>query len=390
MKPIYYLTAFSFVNHTALAAARVLVALYGVFLGASATVIGILVALFALLPMLAAVPMGRLADRRPARGLLTLLTLMMSAGLLVPFFWQHTAALFVTGTMVGGAYFAINILTSTLAGRHGGPGERAANFSWVNLGIAAGNGVGPLLAGFAIDHIGFRAAVLCAAFFPLLSLMLILFNRLPELDSVPRQPKPGTKRGGVMELLMHPEMFPVYMMGVYFMLSWDIFLVMTPVYGAELHISASSIGVIVSAYSLAVFVVRVLTVPMSRLFTPWQIMLLSLGLSAIAMLGYGLVGTVPLMILCAFVLGFGQGLGTPMAQTALFDCSPPDRYSEALGLRVSVGMACQFVLPLIAGSVASLIGVAPIFWLVGLILLIGAYLERRRWNSKIGTGTGGN
>ena len=387
MKPIYYLTAFSFVNHTALAAARVLVALYGVFLGASATIIGILVALFALLPMIAAVPFGRMADRRAARGLLTVLTLLMSAGLLVPFFWQHTAALFVTGTLVGGAYFAINILTSTLAGRHGGPGERAANFSWVNLGIAAGNGVGPLFAGFAIDHIGFRAAVLCIALFPLMTLLLIVFNRLPELDSVPRQPKPGAKRGGVMELLMHPEMFPVYMMGVYFMLSWDIFLVMTPVYGAELHISASNIGIIVSAYSVAVFVVRVLTVPMSRLFTPWQIMLLSLGLSAVAILGYGLVSTVIPLVLLAFVLGFGQGLGTPMAQTALFECSPPDRYSEALGLRVSVGMACQFILPMLAGSVASLIGIAPIIWLVGVVLLIGAYAERRRWSSKIGTAT---
>ena len=138
---------------------------------------------------------------------------------------------------------------------------------------------------------------------------------------------------------------------------------------------------------MAVFVVRVLTVPMSRLFTPWQIMLLSLGLSAVAILGYGLVSTVIPLVLLAFVLGFGQGLGTPMAQTALFECSPPDRYSEALGLRVSVGMACQFILPMLAGSVASLIGIAPIFWLVGVVLLIGAYAERRRWSSKIGTAT---
>ena len=37
-----------------------------------------------------------------------------------------------------------------LAGRHGGPGQRPVNFSWVGIGVSAANGAGPLIADLAL------------------------------------------------------------------------------------------------------------------------------------------------------------------------------------------------------------------------------------------------
>ena len=106
-------------------------------------------------------------------------------------------------------------------------------------------------------------------------------------------------------------MFPVYFMGVLFMLAYDIFIVMTPVYGAQLKLSASQIGIVLSTFSIAVFAMRALAAPISRHFTPWQVMLISLGISAAGLAVYGLVEAVPLLMLCAFAMGVGNAFGTP-------------------------------------------------------------------------------
>jgi MFS family permease len=382
MKPIHYLTAFNFLNHSAFAGGRVLVALYAVFLGASPTMVGLLVGLFAAVPMVGSVPLGRMADRHRARKPLILYITLSSTGLLICALWQDTAALMVTGAVVGASYIALNIICTALAGRHGDSAQRPINFTWLGLGTSAANTLGPLSAGFAIDHLGFRAAALIMTALPLISLPLVLLGRLPGQDTLPAQPKAGTKRGRPTELLFHPGMFPVYLMGVYFMLAWDIFLVMTPVYGKSLGISASSIGIIIATYSAAVFVMRLFAGPVARAFTPWQAMLLSLALTALVCIIYGLVSQVWLLIVCAFLMGACQSFAAPMAQTALFENSPRERYSEAMGLRMSLGMAAQFILPLIAGVLASIVGVQAIFWIVGVAMLAGGWVYRGRWGQK--------
>lgn len=379
MKPIHYLVAFNCLNHSAFSGSRVLVALYAVFLGESPTMVGFLIGLFAVVPIVSSVPMGRMADRRRAREPLLLFILVSAAGILISALWQHSLALMITGSVVGASYIGLNIICASLAGRHGDARQRPVNFTWLGLGTSAANTLGPMAAGFAIDHIGFRAAALLMASLPLLSLPLVLLGKVPEQDTQPPPAKPGARRGRPTELLLHPGMFPVYLMGVYFMLGWDIFLVMTPVYGKQLGISASEIGTIIAMYSVAVFVMRLFTGPLARTFTPWQAMLLSLALTALLCILYGFLSQVWLLFVCAFLMGACQSMAAPMAQTALFEISPRERYSEAMGLRMSLGMACQFVLPLIAGLLADFVGVQAIFWIVGVAMLAGGWVYRGYW-----------
>ena len=108
----------------------------------------------------------------------------------------------------------------------------------------------------------------------------------------------------------------------------------------------------------------------------------SLALTAGVCIIYGLVSQVWLLIVCAFLMGACQSFAAPMAQTALFENSPRERYSEAMGLRMSLGMACQFVLPLLAGVLASFVGVLAIFWVVGVAMLAGGWVYRGYWKQS--------
>lgn len=383
MKPIHYLVAFITLNHGTLAAARVAVSLYAVHLDASPSVVGILVALFSVIPTLACVPVGRLVDRAGARKPILICTLLASAGVVLPFFWEGMTALFITGLIVGGACFALYIVNSGLTGRYGQPEERTANFAQMHLGIAVSNGVGPLIAGFGIDYLGFAHTFLLIAMLPLLSLSFMLLGMLHKLDEIAAPVKEESKPSFV-ELLRDQRMFPIYVMAVYFMLAWDIFMVMTPLYGAQLQLSASQIGIVISTFSMAVFAVRIFTTPLARRFTTWQLMLLSLGVAGTSMLGFGLVSAMPLLMLFAFGMGFGQGMGSPVGSAALYEVAPAHRVTEALGLRMAVTTACQTGLPLVAGGVSSLIGVAPLFWLAGAVIFAGVWHYRGHWHGGHG------
>lgn len=380
MKPIHYLIAFITLNHTALAAARVAVPLYAIHLQASPAVVGIIAGLFAIVPTLASVPIGRLVDRIGTRPPFVVCQVLMICGAVLPFFWADSVpVLYLTALLFGGAYFALFIVNTALGGYYGKPEERSSNFTQMSLGFAIANGAGPLLGGFAIDHSGFRQSFLLLAMPSLIAFALFLLGRLPQRGPAGAYGKTAAKRS-VLDLWRNTRLRPIFMISIYFMLFWDIFLVMSPIYGAQLHMSASAIGTVIGTYSAASFIVRIFIAPLVRRFTPLQLLLMSQALGAIAMLAFGLSSTVALLIVCAFIMGAGQGVGGPMVTTAVYEASPPERVGEAIGVRMSVGMACQAFLPLLAGAAASAAGVAPIFWITALVLMFGVWQYRAQWH----------
>ncbi len=77
---------------------------------------------------------------------------------------------------------AFQLAAQTATGEFGGLARRARNFTLLSLGFSVSGFVGPLAAGFAIDHFGFRAAFALFAVVPLIPLA-VLANRRFELPA---------------------------------------------------------------------------------------------------------------------------------------------------------------------------------------------------------------
>ncbi|HVL37419.1 MAG TPA: MFS transporter, partial [Burkholderiales bacterium] len=135
-------------------------------LGASEFTVGLLIALFAALPMLLSVSAGRLVDRAGPRRPLGAAFVALALGAALPFAVPRLETLFVSSTLVGTAFMYVHIAMNSVFGAHGSPERRAVNFAWLALGFSISNTLGPLVAGFAIDGLGHAAAMLCLAAFP--------------------------------------------------------------------------------------------------------------------------------------------------------------------------------------------------------------------------------
>ena len=155
--------------HAAMAGQRMAAPLQALQQGHSAWSVGVLLALFAALPVVTALASGRMADRhgyhRPVRAAVA--CTMLGAGLALvacalPGWWQFAllcvgAALSGVGTNIG--LIAIQRAAGQLAGDST---ERLRVFSWLGMAPSLANVVGPVAAGFMIDAAGFAAAAFLA------------------------------------------------------------------------------------------------------------------------------------------------------------------------------------------------------------------------------------
>ena len=133
---IYLTFALALLNMASVRAGRVLLPLYALHLGAQPFGVGVLAATFSAFPMLLSWPIGRLSDRFGSRWLLIFGAAGGACGMLVPFFAQHLAALYVAAAMNGISFAFYNVSLQNLVGLLSKPHERARNFSNFSLVLA--------------------------------------------------------------------------------------------------------------------------------------------------------------------------------------------------------------------------------------------------------------
>jgi predicted MFS family arabinose efflux permease len=376
LKPLAYFVLLTVLSHVGFVGSRITVSLSAINLGASPLEIGVLMALYAVIPMLLAVQAGRLVDRVGAFRPIAVAGVVVAAGILLPFAFHGLPVLFVSSTIVGTAFMMQHIALNHVIGNLGAPSERPVNFSWFALGYSVSGFLGPLLAGFAIDLAGHAAAFLMLALPPAAGTALLLWKRgVPGRSQVPKE---DAARHRVTDLLRNPRLLPVFLFSGLLATGWDMYTFVIPIYGTRIGLSPSTIGIIMSSFALATFVVRLAMPSVARRLSEWTVVCTALAIAGTAYSLFPLVTQVPFLIALSFLLGLGLGCAQPMIMAALYAASPPGRQGEVVGMRTTVINASQTFLPLAFGAVGTALGMAPILWTMAVALLLGSFLASKR------------
>src|SRR5205809_4342447 len=108
-------------GHLCFVGARMTTTLFALRLGASEFTVGVLVALFALLPMFLSVTAGRLIDRLGPRRPLAVALALLAMAVALPFLWPKVATLYLSSTLAGTAFMFAHIAMNSVFGAHGTP-----------------------------------------------------------------------------------------------------------------------------------------------------------------------------------------------------------------------------------------------------------------------------
>ncbi|HET7096056.1 MAG TPA: MFS transporter [Casimicrobiaceae bacterium] len=362
-------------NHTVLSGSRVIVSLDALSMGASPFTVGVLMALYALLPMLLSVAAGRVSDRVDYRWPMRIGSALVAIGAVLPIAFPGFPALFASALLIGVGFMAFQIAAQSATGEVGGLKRRTRNFTLLSLGFSISGFIGPLVAGFAIDHFGFRAAFALFALIPLIPITALSGRRF---DLPARAPHAGPKHhGGMLALLRHRTLRRVFAMNALLSMSWDLHSIFVPIYGERIGLSASEIGVLLSAFAAATFAVRFFMGRIARRLTEHQVLTGALLLAGAVYLVYPLSTSMLGLLALSFTLGLGLGSGQPMVLSLLHTHAPPGRVGEAAGVRLSLINAMSVGVPLALGAVGSSVGIGPVFWSVGTCLVTCGFVAKR-------------
>jgi MFS family permease len=367
-----YFVALNALGHLAFVGARMTTTLFALELGASQFTVGVLMSLFAVLPMALSVSAGRLIDRTGPRRPLAAALAALACGAALPFAFPSVHTLYISTTLVGTSFMFVHIAMNSVFGAYGSPEQRAINFSWLAIGFSISNSIGPLVAGYAIDGLGHAAAFLLLAVFPLGALALLLARKRP----LPRPERAGVRERGVLALLRIAELRGTLLVSGLLAMGWDLFNFLIPLYGSSIHLPAKTIGAILASFALATFTVRLFMPFLIGRVQQWTVITAALALSGASYLAFPLVSEVPFLIALSFVLGLGLGSAQPMIMSLLYEASPPGRQGEAVGLRTTLLNGSHTLIPLLSGALSAAAGMAPVFWVLAACLLGGAWFVR--------------
>lgn len=376
--------AFVVLTHTAFGAARVTASLYALSNKASPFTVGVLLALYALVPALLAVRAGRWLDEvGPFRPLL-LGTVMMTAGAMLPAAFSYATAdvapLLVASALLGTGFMYVQMTMQNLVGIMSAPGNRPAAFSMLALGFSTSGLIAPVASGFLIDSVGHRVTFALIFFLMIISVVILLLQR--ALLPAPHPHAVTTEARNPFDLLRFPAVRNVLIVSGMISMSWDLQQFLIPVYGTSIGLSASQIGLVLGSFAAATFAIRLAMPTLSRRYREWQVLLFTLITAAIGFALIPFFTTLAPLMAAAFLLGLGLGAAQPNVMSLLHDRSPAGRVGEALGVRTTIMNSSHVILPLVFGAFGSVLGAGPAFWLMASMLGAGGWTAWRRMNME--------
>ena len=376
---VYLILLVVLCNVICLRASRIMVSLFAIELGAPQYLIGVMIGLYALFPALLAVYAGRLSDRKGPHLPMLGGSAGAVAGMLIPFAVPTMPALAVSAVVFGVAFIFYHVAVQNMLGAISSDETRTRNFSNYSLMISAGGFFGPLGAGISIDHFGHRMTYPFVALFAMFPLLLLATSRALRETRAAHPEGEGGSSGShaTLDLWRHRPLRGPLIGSTAVLTGTDLFEFYMPIYGHSIGLSAAQSGLVLSMVGVAAFTVRMIMPALARRTGEVRLLAFTLFLGAAAFVVFPLFKSMLVLTLFGFLLGLSLGCGQPLSTILIYAHSPPGRTGEALGLRLAINNAMHVIIPVAAGSVGSIFGVAPVFWANALLMAGGGTLVRR-------------
>ncbi len=365
--------------HACMAGMRMASPLLALRDGYSAASVGVLLSLFALTQVFLSLPAGRFADRHGLKRPVAISVIASALGAFIAFLFPVFPVLCLSALVTGGATGAASIALQRHVGRSAeNTTELKRLFSWLSIGPAVSNFVGPLAAGLLIDHAGvwlggqaadtngYRGAFLLMALLPLATWFWIRHTL-----EMPGQKAADALPTRAWDLLREPMMRRLMVVNWLMASCWDVHTFVVPIIGHERGMSASAIGAILGGFAIAATVVRSVMPMFASRLREGTVVSTAMGATAALFFVYPFMNTPLAMGICSMLLGLSLGSVQPMIMSTLHQITPPNRHGEALGLRLVAINASSVVMPLVFGAAGAVVGISGVFWCVGVVAGLG-------------------
>lgn len=355
-------------------------------LGAGPVTIGVVTAVYALLPLVTALWLGRISDRMSSLRLMLVAGVVAlgagGAGLALA---SNVVVVAASSALLGMGHLSFTVAGQTSIARTASNDQLDAGFGWFTASYSVGQMAGPLLGG---GLLGTASVTGSAQSLGRVELALWVGAVMAAAALLPVILKPRTAtlrpvvvdddapRASVGKILRTGGVVPYMLASLGLLAMIDILAAFLPVVGEEAGVAPLVIGVLLAVRGGASILSRVALPWLSRRYQRKTLLKASLLISAVTLALPPLVIDIQwVAALSLAVGGFFLGLGQPLTMSMITTAVPDHWRGSALAVRLMANRVGQVAMPLVAGVVAAPLGPAAAIWL-GCGVLAATGVER--------------
>lgn len=384
---LWILIGAALLTQTALNLARPVVSYKVIALGGNATAVGLATAVYATLPVVAALWLGRVTDRRVSLGGLVVTgALLLSAASAMLALAPDLLWIGAASAVLGMGHLVFTIAGQTAIARYAPVSRLDAGFGWFTAAFSGGQLIGPLLAGLLLGHgpepagdgrmAAINSSLLLAAAIAAAAAPL-MFAYAPGAGR--QQERPGAQgapaeRGPLpaepaLRILRRPGVAWNMFAAMALLATIDILVAFLPLLAEERGVAPVVVGILLAVRACASIVSRLMLSWLLQRFSRHQLLVASLlGAGAALLFTPVLLESFWAAALALAVGGLLLGLGQPLTMSLITQAVRPESRGAALALRLLGNRVGQVGFPLAAGLLAAPLGPAGAVWFSCLVL----------------------
>lgn len=340
--------------------------------------IGLVSAVFSLLPVLLAVQVGQMVTGRGGRSApvagAALMLAAVAAMLLVPASPVGLgAAMAVLGLGQTVSMSALQLASVRASGRF----HRDAILGSALTANAVGHAIGPVLIWVAAWQGGAIGPQVLMLALPLAAAGLVVSLLVARALQVRRLPSAPPLRGEGRTAWSVPGFRPLLVMGALSATAIDLMVVFLPLLATERGIPPETVGTLLILRAMATIAVRTVFARLARLLGKWRLMMMSAAVTVASLAAVAFDGGIQLLAVAVAASGLGLGLVGVGSLSMTLDLVAARLHGQTIAMRLSLNRLFQFAVPLAAGAVATMTGAGAAFVLAAAAIAGNAMTIRR-------------
>ncbi|MBF6606264.1 MAG: MFS transporter [Chloroflexi bacterium] len=374
----FALLAVSALAMGAVAAARPMVSYAALAIHAPTVALGVIASAFALVPVVAAIPLGRWMDRFGAAPFLAGGTFLIAISCLLVPWLASVPGLAADQIVLGLGQVQVAIAAQALIARRVAPHSYDGAFGWFTVAVSLGQLVGPLTAGLLIGEgqvglaslVGpFRVAGGAGLIGLGLAAAIWLHDRRHPAPAASRRPDDGPAGlpAGSRRARLG-RVGPVLLVSSSLVVTADALSVYLPALALQRGIAGPVVGALLSVRAGASMLSRLALGRLARRLGRRRLLMGSLAISGLGLAALPLVADPPIMAILMVGTGLGLGIGQPLTMSWIARDAIAGRQGAALAMRISANRVGQLIAPATLGVMASIGGVPVVFWALAVLL----------------------
>jgi MFS family permease len=343
-------------------------------LDANAAQIGLIAALYALLPVLLALQFGSWVGKLGEAKFIIYgtLTMMVTSAALI--FANDLVTLGIATTAAGISHLACMVGGQSMVALRAPRASYDRYFGFYTFSASVGHMLGPIIASIVAGSNGTLPNSTSNAF--LLGVVLTILALVPvirwrnERPTVEAEENADGTFKAAAKLIKRPGIMAAIYISLAISSVADVLVVFLPLFGTENNFSPYAIGAILSIRAGTTMMSRFFLGRLSQRFSTFQLLWWSTIISTLCCGAMAFAHTPITLGAIVFIAGFSLGVGQPLTMSLVSQKTESSERALAVSARLMGNRFGQFLVPAAAGTLAAASGAGAVF--IGLAVLLAS------------------